>query len=181
MASLRLVPPAHQPTLDLQFTLANGLDVQPELPARLFVIDDQFSRQPTPRSELPPAGAWVARISLAMVEVYLGQRPASQLVRWTTPEILSRLQYSARVRAAHPSGHNPRSIARIGRYTIASMRVIEPADGIVEATVILIGPHRPIALALRLEGLDGRWICTVVDTPDHSITGYSPDDYLNSA
>lgn len=180
------MPAAGQQVLDLQFTVGADLPATPPLPPRLVLVDAhaEFSRLPTARADLPPAGAWVARLAMAMVEVYLGQRPASQLVRWTTTEVLSQLQYSARVRAAHPSTSRrvqPGQVQRIGRYSIASMRVVEPADGIVEATVILIGPARPIPLAIRLEGLDGRWICTVVDSPDHSITGYCADDYLPSA
>ncbi len=180
------MPAAGQQALDLEFTVGADVPATPPLPPRLVLVDahTEFSRLPTARADLPPAGAWVARMAMAMVEVYLGQRPASQLIRWTTPDVLSHLQYSARVRAAHPSTaprSRPGEVVRIGRYSIASMRVVEPADGIVEATVILIGPARPIPLAIRLEGLDGRWICTVVDSPDHSITGYFADDYSPGA
>ncbi|HWU30368.1 MAG TPA: Rv3235 family protein [Microbacterium sp.] len=38
-----------------------------------------------------------------------------------------------------------------------SIRVTEPVDGIVEAVVIVAGPGRTRAVAVRLEGLDGRW------------------------
>ncbi|MGB3376691.1 MAG: Rv3235 family protein, partial [Microbacterium sp.] len=32
-----------------------------------------------------------------------------------------------------------------------------PADGIVEAVVVVAGPGRTRAVAIRLEGLDSRW------------------------
>jgi hypothetical protein len=33
---------------------------------------------------------------------------------------------------------------------------MSPADGVVEAVVIISAPHRTRAIALRLEGTDGR-------------------------
>jgi hypothetical protein len=36
----------------------------------------------------------------------------------------------------------------------------EPADGIAEASVIFALDHRVRAVAMRLEGLDGRWMTT---------------------
>jgi hypothetical protein len=35
-----------------------------------------------------------------------------------------------------------------------------PADGVVEAVVIVRGPARTRAVALRLEGMDRRWRAT---------------------
>ena len=40
------------------------------------------------------------------------------------------------------------------------MRESQPADGIVEAVVIVAGPGRTRAVAIRLEGLDRRWRAT---------------------
>jgi hypothetical protein len=37
---------------------------------------------------------------------------------------------------------------------------MSPADGVVEVTVIVTMPDRTRALAMRLEGLDGRWRAT---------------------
>ena len=42
-------------------------------------------------------------------------------------------------------------------HTILSVRATRPADGVVEAVVIVQGPARTRAVALRLEGMDGRW------------------------
>lgn len=195
-------PGPGQQMLELTFALSNGSPTQPDLPRRLMLVgeDDDFGPRPTSRSQLPPASAWVARLAIAVVEALLGQRPAQQLVRWTTHEVLVGLQEQSRARLSHPSRRqaagqdgrprsqvsprsqaSPRSqvselrpAARQGRYTVRSLRIDEPADGVVEATVLLTGPGRPIPLALRLEGLDGRWICTVVDSPDRSVTGTAP-------
>jgi hypothetical protein len=45
-------------------------------------------------------------------------------------------------------------------HTIMSVRESSPADGIVEAVVVVRGPARTRALAVRVEGMDGRWRAT---------------------
>jgi hypothetical protein len=171
-------PGPGQAALDLEFTVGHGLPAEPALPRRLMLVtEDDFGRRPTPRQALPPAGMWVARLAVALVEALHGQRPSSQLVRWTTQEVLTGLRRQSASRAHHPSAITSLRAGgpeRRARYTVSSMRVEEPADGVVEATVLLTGPGRPIPLAMRLEGLDGRWICTIADTPDARITGTAP-------
>jgi hypothetical protein len=46
------------------------------------------------------------------------------------------------------------------RRSVSSVHIFEPADGIVEATAVVVGGARARAVALRLEGWDGRWRCT---------------------
>ena len=45
---------------------------------------------------------------------------------------------------------------------VRRVRVCEPADGIVEACAVVVSHGRVRALALRLEGLDGRWLVTAL-------------------
>jgi hypothetical protein len=45
-------------------------------------------------------------------------------------------------------------------FRILSTHVSEPADGVVEATLIVQTPGRARAVAVRLEGLDRRWRAT---------------------
>ena len=40
-----------------------------------------------------------------------------------------------------------------------NLHVTEPADGVAEVAAVLRIENRFRALALRLEGLDGRWRC----------------------
>ena len=47
-------------------------------------------------------------------------------------------------------------------FTIGSVIVCEPRDGVVEASVVVRGRARVRAVALRLEGLDSRWRATAV-------------------
>lgn len=45
-------------------------------------------------------------------------------------------------------------------FRILSTHVSSPADGVVEATLIVQTPGRTRAVAVRLEGLDRRWRAT---------------------
>jgi hypothetical protein len=42
---------------------------------------------------------------------------------------------------------------------VHSIHIIEPADGVAEIAAIVRVGERFRAMALRLEGLDGRWRC----------------------
>jgi hypothetical protein len=128
-------------------------------------VDDDFGPQPTARADLPDPRPWTRRLTQAVAEVLAGARPAGQLARYATLDVLEHLERStgrlAQVsnRAAGPAAQ---AVARgaVMRPIVASVHVSEPADGVAEVCAVLdTGPRRR-ALALRLEGLDGRWRCT---------------------
>ncbi len=134
-------PAPPQETLSLDFRLCD---------------DEDFGRQQTRSSQLPAAHPFVAKLSQAIVEVVSGQRPAPQLIRHTSPTVYAvvarRAMVSARRRQAEP--RRPAVVRRV--------RVCEPADGIVEACAVVVSHGRVRALAIRLEGLDGRWLVTAL-------------------
>lgn len=128
--SLRLVPPA--------------------------AVDDDFGPQPTSRSDLPDPTPWTRRLTQAIAEVLAGARPAGQLARYTTLDVLEHLERSTGRLARN--GNGTRTV--VLRPVVASVHVTEPADGVAEVCAVVdTGPRRR-ALALRLEGQDGRWRCT---------------------
>jgi transcription antitermination factor NusA-like protein len=45
---------------------------------------------------------------------------------------------------------------------LRSIRVGEPADGIAEISAVIRQGERHRAVAVRLEGIDGRWRCTAL-------------------
>ncbi len=118
--------------------------------------DEDFGRQPTHSSLLPEPAGVVARLAQAVVEVVSGQRPAPQLIRHTAPTVYSVIARQAMV-AARRRTPGPRRAAVVRR-----VRVCEPADGIVEACAVVVSHGRVRAIALRLEGLDGRWLLTAL-------------------
>src|SRR4051812_11804854 len=117
---------------------------------------DEFGHRSTPLA-LPDAGAWTQRLALAVVEVLGGARTASQLSRYATLEVLERLERGAG-RLARREGATPAKCPRL-----SSLHVCEPRHGVVEACAVIDTGRRRRAVALRLEGRDGRWQCTELE------------------
>ena len=80
-------------------------------------------------------------------------RPLTQLRRETAPELYA-LIGKAVVRTPRTRG------ARRDGRAVRSVHVQEPPEGVVEVCATVVRAGRPSALALRLQGLDGRWRCT---------------------
>ncbi len=115
---------------------------EPDLPDRLPL-----------RQDLPDPEPFVARMAQAFVEIMAGIRPAQQVVRWTTPTVYAVLARRAFVAARRPPNAHRRAVVR-------KVRVQEPAPGIVEACAVVVHHDRVRALAVRLTGLDQRWVVT---------------------
>ncbi|WP_374970128.1 Rv3235 family protein [Terrabacter sp. BE26] len=118
--------------------------------------DEDFGRQPTRSSALPDPAPLVGRLSQAIIEIVSGQRPAPQLIRHTAPTV-----YSVLARQAMVAGRRRLSGTR-RPAVVRRVRVCEPADGVVEACAVVVAHGRVRALALRLEGFDGRWLVTAL-------------------
>ncbi len=156
--------PSAQGTLALAFKLPNGLPARPSPPPQLRLVpgqhevdfDPDFAPQPTSRCELPDPRAWSARFVQALIEVLWGGRPASQLLRWTTIDVHQAVQRRAGVATRLTR-------ATAGRPMLRSLRVCEPNDGVAEVCAVVHRAGRTQAIALRLEGIDRRWQCTVLE------------------
>jgi len=156
-----------QTALDLEFLLPGGLAAVPEVPIGLLapaprrcpaqVIEE--SGPPTERAALPPVGPWAARLAQAVLEVCTAGRPVAQLLRWTEPKIYRELEQRY---TPHAQRDLRRRRVKVAEH-VRSVHVCEPADGVAEVSVVIVGGERPRALALRLEGWRDRWVCTVLD------------------
>jgi hypothetical protein len=107
---------------------------------------------PTPTAQLPDPRRWTARLAQAALEVMAGARPVAQLVRLVDERVYAQLQLRGRAASRRP-GPKPRRVLR-------SVHVSQPRDGVVEATAVFWTGERCQALALRIEGWDGRWRAT---------------------
>ncbi|MCO5125858.1 MAG: Rv3235 family protein [Austwickia sp.] len=117
--------------------------------------DTTFERQPTGTADLPPPDRHAARLAIAVVEVAAGARPATQLMRHCAPTVFESLVRRQAHRAGRPLVRRPVLLRRV--------RVCHIRDGVVEVTVIIAMSHRIRPVALRLEGLDGRWLITALE------------------
>jgi hypothetical protein len=163
--SLGAQPSSIQGTLALEWTLPGDVDAVPiAVPGLRIVRRDPASDDTDPvvatvatsRSSLPEPGPWAAQLVQAVLEVLAHERPRHQLARWLAPDVYVDL---SRHLAASPPRRGTTPSARV-RRTVSSTHVFEPADGIIEATAVVVGGPRARAVAMRLEGWDGRWRCT---------------------
>ena len=156
-----------QGTLALTWVLPGDLAAEPDpdralsLVARPGAYDDDtdpaVAQVATSRLDLPDPGPWAAQLVQAVLEVLGRERPRTQLVRWLSPEVYAEL--TAHVVAA-PIRPASGSASGRSRRTLSSLHLCEPADGVVEASAVVLGGPWARAMAIRLEGWDGRWRCT---------------------
>lgn len=164
--------PSTQGALALSFPLASGLPAVPSQPSHLALVDDDFGPVRTPTRALPPVTAWSARLASAVAEVLDGQRPAGQLVRWVSNEVDAGLRAWARAKVLHPAlaqvtwGPERLPTGRRQARRVRSLRWSSPVDGVAEVAAVIDGGPRPLVMAFRLEGRDGRWVCVQAGTPD---------------
>jgi hypothetical protein len=107
----------------------------------------------TPVSDLPPARPVAHALVQGLLEVLAGVRPVSQLQRGTTPELFAQLE-----QLVH--GRPRRAGARPVTGAVRSLHVQQRPEGVAEVCATVRRGPRMAAIALRLEGLGGRWCCT---------------------
>ncbi len=135
---------AIQRTLDLELPrsrnhlrLLGGKEVAPQL---------------TPLAHLPDAEDFAARIAVTLIEVISGRRPLTHVGRVTSPEVYTSLE--RRRIGGRNTDHRMRP-SRVRRVVGSS-----PREGVFDAAVIIDDQRRVRAMALRLLGVDGRWLVT---------------------
>lgn len=129
----------------------------PRIGATLAVAE-YFAPQPTATADLPDPEPLLRNLTRGMLEVLAGVREVEQLARWLAEDpyrvLVTRANLAARARSA-------RQVAPTRPvHSILSVRTCEPADGIIESVIVVSTPVRTRAVAMRLEGLDGRWRAT---------------------
>jgi hypothetical protein len=155
---------AVQGALALAFELPGGLPAVPAAALQLVrsadgeAEPDFFAPQRTPTTALPDPRLFAARLVQAMLEVVVAARPLAQLIRWTTEEVYRQLGRQVRI-AGHEDASRRRRLVP-GR--VRSIHISEPRGHAVEVCAIVQHRERTTAMALRLEGVDGRWQCTAL-------------------
>ncbi|MCY7395086.1 MAG: Rv3235 family protein [Nocardioides sp.] len=160
------VVPLHRPVpvASVQGTLA--LDVSPRYTPPAFEVAD---RAPLVGGDQVSAAVrrevegWAARYAQAAVEIVGGDRPASQLVRWTAGEVYADLQRRAQL-VARTGGHQP-GVARVQpvRPKVLSVHASFVAPEIAETSLHVRYGQRSRALAARFERRADRWFCTALE------------------
>lgn len=133
--------------------------VQARLPVELRTGPDDdafFGPQPTATPDLPEASAWARRMVQALLETYDGTRRADQLSRWVTPDIRERARRRGLLARRRGRRTNRPPVVR-------SVHPTFPADGVCEVSAVVWAEGKARAVALRMSGLDGRWLITALE------------------
>jgi hypothetical protein len=122
---------------------------------------EAFGPQPTPSSELPDPGPFALTLVGGILECVHGLRDPAQFSRWVNEDVFRAVTRHANRIATHSSrmGKNKQRMTR-PQFRLGNVVINNPRDGIVEASIVVHGPARVRAVALRLEGLDHRWQAT---------------------
>jgi Family of unknown function (DUF6459) len=153
------------PVASVQGTLA--LDLSPRLappapapPTYPCAVADVVPTDPEHRARLEQ---WVHRFVQATVEIIAGDRPVSQLVRWSTRKVYVDLQRRAFL-VAQAGGHQP-GVARVQpvRPHVQSVHVSFLSPTVAEASARVRYGARSRALAVRFEKRGDRWLCTAME------------------
>lgn len=153
-------------TSSVQGTLALRFepDLAPPSPAELPTASgaDVVAVAPPLRRDLQ---RWALTFAQACVEVVGGDRPVSQLVRWTVPQIHEELAYRAGVVArarVHHAGQG-RGRRPSARPQVQNVRTCFITTDVVELCARVRYGSRSRFLAGRLEVIAGRWQCTALE------------------
>jgi Family of unknown function (DUF6459) len=117
-----------------------------------------FAPQRTAAIELPDPEPLLKNLSVGVLEVLSGAREVEQLARWMTEDAYRKLTVRASLAARARSARGVP--ATRPSYALLSVRHSSPAESVVEAVIIVAGPARTRAIAIRLEGMDRRWRAT---------------------
>lgn len=151
-----ITPPAvnatSMPLAEPQAVLDLELDAAPDLP-----------RRPTLRvvtGDERELNAFSARFAQAVVEVIGGDRGVHQLMRWTTEWVYADLMH--RSHALHRATPGDQRLRRV-RATVRSVHLSRPHEDAAELSIHVRHGQRSRAIAARIERIEGRWRCTVLD------------------
>jgi hypothetical protein len=102
---------------------------------------------------------WAGRFAQAVVEVLGGDRPLSQLVRWTSHRVYVELDRRLSILArTSPAGRRMRTV----RPQVRSVHICHPTPESAEVSVHVRYGQRSRAIAARLDLIGGRWQCTAL-------------------
>jgi hypothetical protein len=131
-------------------------DAEKQAPAPAFV-------QPTglrPGVRVPEVRVWAGRLVGAVGEVLVGDRPVSQLVRFTDEGVFAELNRRVRLLGLSTTAGSRRSRERC---VVRSVRVCQPVADVAEVAAHVRHGGRSRAIALRLEIRRNRWVCTALE------------------
>ncbi|WP_431813852.1 Rv3235 family protein [Kocuria sp. cx-455] len=113
----------------------------------------------THKNELERVTAIARSIGQAAVEILGGTRPATQLARWTTPDVVERFEErAAMLRLVQEQYRDRASLFEVHRAPrVRRIRVCSPAPECYEASLVIEESVRARAVAVRIERINRQW------------------------
>jgi hypothetical protein len=109
------------------------------------------------------AEEWARRFAQAIVEIVGGDRPSTQVLRWTTRDVFADLDRRA-VLVARAGGHVPgQGRVQPVRPRVLSVHTCFLHDAVFEASIHVRYGERSRAVAARFEARGPHWVCTALD------------------
>jgi hypothetical protein len=153
------------PVSSVQGTLALDLDARrdpPEPPPHAPVAGGGSDVVPVDLRRRREVEQWAWRYAQAAVEIVGGDRPVSQLLRWSTARVYDDLARRALL-VARAGGPRPgQGRVQPVRPVVVSVRSCFLHPDVAEVAVHLRYGGRSRALAARFEHLGGRWQCSAL-------------------
>lgn len=159
-------PPRHVPVVSVQGTLA--LDLAPRHdPPEVGRLPGRPGGDVVPidRAQRRLLERWAWRYAQAVVEIVAGDRPVTQVLRWTVPEVYDNLARRAQL-VARAGGHQPgqgRAAGHVVRPQVVGVRTCFVTPATMEVSIHVRHGQRSRAIAARIERIGGRWQCSALE------------------
>jgi hypothetical protein len=141
-----------------QLELPLSFGPPPLRPMLRLVRDDLADAPVAAPADLPDPRPAVAQFVQLLLDAVVGARPPTALQGRASSQVYRGVAKLAATRSReHQTG------ARDARPTLRSVHVTEPEPEVAEACAVVRFGRRCRAVALRFEGVGGRWRCTAVD------------------
>jgi len=161
----RVLPFPRTALAEVQETLALELSGERGAPAPSASGAPGADLIPIPTRGRKQMETWTARFAQAAVEIVGGDRPASQLLRWTSPEVYADLEERAETVIQAAGVPIVGRVQRV-RPKVASVHSCFLDDRRVEVAIRVRYGDRSRALAARFDRVDDlsgpRWVCTAL-------------------
>jgi hypothetical protein len=103
------------------------------------------------------------RIVQAVVEIVGGDRPVTQVLRWTTPEVYQDLGRRAHLVARAVDRRPGQGGIQGTRPQVVRAHACFVSDGVAEVSAHVRYGHRSRAVAARFERRRDRWVCSALE------------------
>jgi hypothetical protein len=117
--------------------------------------DDYFGAEFTKGSDLGDPKPVLAFLAQSVIETLAGIRDIEQCARWLSDGVYQQLRQKSVASTRSRAESNVRALRP--NLVVGKMSVFSPREGVIEGVVIVHNMNRARAVAIRLEGYNGRW------------------------